>query len=396
MPKKHVLLIACILIFAMLVSCQANNPAPTPSPFPGGTATPAPGQTAAPTPSGPAYEITGDVYTKGDITIRYPQITGLGDMEDQINTLLKDDATAVAAEGGAVDVDYTVTWAGPHLLSVGYSGLRNGEGSAYPNNLFYTTNVDIASGTKVRLSDVVTIDAGFIEEYKTGAFVPQEPGFLEAEESIRENAAGYDLNQAFAGADKGYGAENSDYCFSYFTGDALGISIGVPHAVGDHAEFEIGYPDLQGKTKQSVIWDDFSEALSGETAGTGLADLYGDWVVSSHLASNPQGSAYSQEDIANMIGTELSYAENRAAFGGEALDRPYYHVTTLTREEYASDSRVTFEDLGIGGESVIDVTVCTDPQFQYVWLIPACFVFIVDKDHLIIRGDGEFFALTRR
>lgn len=32
--------------------------------------------------------------------------------------------------------------------------------------------------------------------------------------------------------------------FSYMTKDSLGISIGVMHALGDHAEFEIKYKDI--------------------------------------------------------------------------------------------------------------------------------------------------------
>lgn len=398
MLKKHILLITCILMVGLLMSCQANNPAPTPSPTPQGTVTPAPSASPSPsvTPDVTAYEITGDTYAEGDITIQYPQITGLGDtaMEEQINVLIQADAIAIAEEGGSVDVAYTVTWAGPRLLSIRYSGLRSFEGSAYPNNLFYTTNIDIANGTKVRLADVITIDAAFIETFKAGEFVPQEPGFLDAEDMIRETVAGYDLTQTLADADNGYGAENPDYCFSYFTEGAIGISVGVPHAVGDHAEFEISYPAIQDKIKQNVIWDDFAAALAG--AAVSLSDLYGDWVVSGHLISNPMGSAYSQEDIDNMIGKELTYAEDMASYDGETLSQPYYKMTTVTKEEYEADSSVTFDDLGIDQESVMDITVCTDAQLQNVWLIPAGFVFVKDTDHLIIRGDGEFFALTRK
>lgn len=403
MPKKNILLIVGILVSVSLfslLSCQrANDEVPTPSP----TAAHTPGASPSPgtAPDVPAYEVTGDTFTEGDIVIQYPQIAGLTDTErqDRINALIKDDATAIAEEGGTVDIAYTVTWTGPNLLSIQYSGLRNIEGSAYPNNLFYTTNVDIANGIKIGLSDVITIEPSFVEKIKEGEFVTEDPGLREAEDMIRETVTGYNLAGALTNADNGYGQENPDYCFTYFTENALGISVGVPHAVGDHAEFEIGYADLAGNIKRNGVWDDFADipAPAGETgAGASLDDLYGDWAVSGHVLSNPQGSTYSQEEIEDMIGKELTYAENQATFDGETLEHPYYQTATVTKEEYEADGVVTFADLGIDSDSVMDITVCTDPQFQDVWVIPACFVFVVDKDHLIIRGDGEFFALARR
>ena len=400
MLKKNGLLITLILVSLLLISCQANTPAPTPSPTPGQTASPAPGESPSPSPTSDAaaYEITGDTYAEGDIVIQYPQITGLSDTarQEQINILIKDDATAIVEEGGTVDVGYTVTWTGPHLLSIQYSGLRSFEGSAYPNNLFYTTNVDIDSAAKIRLDDVITIDDGFIETFQDGAFVPWDSGYGEAEDIIRETVDGYDLTQALTAGDNGYGTDNPDYCFSYFTDEALGISIGVPHAIGDHAEFEIGYQDLQGLTKQHAIWDDFSSELAGDAPSeASIDDIYGDWVVSSHLASNPQGSTYSQEAIEDMIGLELTYAEDRAFFKGEILDNPYYQTATVTQDEFEADYSMTFEELGIDSTAVTDVTVYMDPQYQNVWMIPASFIFIDDQDRLIIRGDGEFFELSR-
>lgn len=266
MLKKNILFIVLILMSVLLVSCTGNQgtsptPAPTntPAPTPAPSATPTP----SPVPAAPAYEITEDEYAEGDIVIHYPQITGMSDTarQDQINALIRDKATAIAGEGGTIEVDYTVAWTGPRLLSIRYDGYMNVEGAAYPNNLFYTTNVDIADGTKVRLRDVVAIDAGFIETFKAGQFIPWDTGLADAEEPIRENVAGYDLVQALTNADNGYGLQNPDYCFSYFTEDSLGISIGVPHVIGDHAEFEIPYQDIQGNIKDSAIREDFSSVF---------------------------------------------------------------------------------------------------------------------------------------
>lgn len=396
--SKKILIIACILISALLISCKAtDNGTPTTSPTPTGTPNVASQPSTAPDAG---YSITDDAYAEGDSIIRYPQIVGLTDMErqDQINTLLKDDATAIAEEGGTLDISYTVTWAGSRILSVKYGGVRTVPDAAYPNNVFYTTNVDIAKGTKIRLANMITVEPSFVTKIQEGEFVTDDPGLMEAEDLIRETVMGYNLYGALNNADNAYGAENPDCCFTYFTENALGISITVPHALGDHAEFEIGYPTLEGNYMPNSAWEDFGVTTTTGAAAKGIdqKDLYGDWVVSSHVASNPQGSTYSQEDIDAMIGKELTYAEDRASYDGEELTQPYYQMTKVAKAQFEADNSLTFEDLGIGGDSVVDITVYTDPEGQDVWVIPACFVFIVDKDHLIIRGDGEYFGLTRK
>jgi hypothetical protein len=56
------------------------------------------------------------------------------------------------------------------------------------------------------------------------------------------------------------GEENSSNSFSYFTNDSLGISIGVIHVLGDHAEFEIKYEDIKDNMKADHgIWKDLLE-----------------------------------------------------------------------------------------------------------------------------------------
>lgn len=47
------------------------------------------------------------------------------------------------------------------------------------------------------------------------------------------------------------GTEKQSDVFSYLTADSLGISIGVSHALGDHAEFEIRYEEI----KDNIIYE---------------------------------------------------------------------------------------------------------------------------------------------
>jgi len=256
MTKKHTLLFITILISALLISCKATDNGASTSPTPTGT----PGVASQPTTAPDAgYSIADDTYAEGASVIKYPQIEGLTDMErqDQINTLLKDDATAIAEEGGTLDISYTVTWAGQRVLSVQYSGTRTVPDAAYPTNIFYTTNVSIADGTKIRLANMITVEPSFVKKINEGVYVNDDPGLMEAEELIRETVTGYNLYGALNNADNVYGPDNPDRCFTYFTDKALGISVVVPHAFGDHAEFEIEYPTLEGNFKPNDAWNDF-------------------------------------------------------------------------------------------------------------------------------------------
>lgn len=56
-------------------------------------------------------------------------------------------------------------------------------------------------------------------------------------------------------ADEVDGTNNSGI-FSYLTQDSLGISLSIPHALGDHLEMEIGYEKLSGNIKNgNSLWD---------------------------------------------------------------------------------------------------------------------------------------------
>ena len=64
---------------------------------------------------------------------------------------------------------------------------------------------------------------------------------------ILDELSNEDLIKKFSEADSldNIGTENQSDTFSYLTNDSLGISVSVPHALGDHAEFEIKYPYIK-------------------------------------------------------------------------------------------------------------------------------------------------------
>ena len=54
-----------------------------------------------------------------------------------------------------LEINYVIKLKDKNLLSVQYSGMGYSKGAAHPNNLFYTTNINLISGTRIRLADLL-------------------------------------------------------------------------------------------------------------------------------------------------------------------------------------------------------------------------------------------------
>ncbi len=76
----------------------------------------------------------------------------------------------------------------------------------------------------------------------------------------------------FIGADEDPDSHNMEVysgIFSYFTEDALGISININHALGDHLEFELEYQDIANNIKaENEVWKDFTSIIQSTKTGT--------------------------------------------------------------------------------------------------------------------------------
>jgi hypothetical protein len=199
-----------------------------------------------PSPSSNPYEITKTNYTENNIKINYPQLTKSSDhqKEKTINQLIKKEAIKVLnyylpdLQDLTLEINYGIKSKSPSLLSIQYTGVGYMNGAAHPNNHYYTTNIDIETGTILKLKDMINIDKKFVDNLKQNAksMKPEHQGILS---SIHPS----DLLNMLTNADSldNIGTENQSDTFSYFTSDSLGISIPVSHAEGDHAEFEITY-----------------------------------------------------------------------------------------------------------------------------------------------------------
>ncbi|MBN8207586.1 DUF4163 domain-containing protein [Bacillus sp. NTK071] len=208
-----------------------------------------------------SYDLTKENFTENGVSINYPQITGLTDIDKEktLNDLLNKEAHKVLnfyeeSNGLDLEIDYAISFQNPYFLSVQYAGSGYVDGAAHPNNLFYTTNVDVENGNRIRLSDVVVIDESFLSLFQSDAFKVVNP---DQEEFANELKANVTVDQ-LQNADNldGIGTEQHSETFTYFTESGLGISIGTSHAAGGHAAFEMMYVDSPEEMWDGdKIWD---------------------------------------------------------------------------------------------------------------------------------------------
>jgi stress-induced morphogen len=195
-------------------------------------------------------QLTKTTYQNGNIIIHFPQLTGMENStkEKQVNELLKNEITQFVhqyeKDDTALDMDYEVIMETKDTLSILYTGYYNVKGGAYPSHLLFTTNIDLRTADKMRLSDLVTIDEGFVEKFKTAPYFDRENSSPNEDKvhAVKEYLNGIndsELMNAFKQADFSSATDNPYGIYSYFQGHSLVISIQVPHVIGDHAEFKL-------------------------------------------------------------------------------------------------------------------------------------------------------------
>ena len=197
-----------------------------------------------------SYKITSETYDNNKGTkINYPQITDLSDAEKQkqLNEIIKNEALKgnnyyKDVDGDVtIDINYKIVCQEPEFLSIIYSGVGNVSGAAHPSNLFYTTNLDIINTKILRLNDIVDINDDFGNMFINGKFKAVNSDYESDYKSEISMVTFDDWKKRLLTADP---LDKMGSEFSYMTKDSLGISIGVMHALGDHAEFEIKYKDI--------------------------------------------------------------------------------------------------------------------------------------------------------
>jgi hypothetical protein len=202
------------------------------------------------------YEIIDKDYNKNDVKINYPQIKNLSNQKkiEVINKSLEDEALSIlnryAKENSnmnniTMDIDYEVKLKSDKYLSIVYKGYSYVKGAAYPISVFYTTNIDMEKGSRIRLSDYVNINNILIKlkDPHNVRVLSTEREAAEAQKNILINMDNAELLSMLEDAD--FYEANGEIempeigVYSYMNEDSIVISLPVNHAIGDHAEFEL-------------------------------------------------------------------------------------------------------------------------------------------------------------
>jgi bla regulator protein blaR1 len=132
-----------------------------------------------------------------------------------------------------------------------------------------------------------------------------------------------------------------------------------------------------------------------DTLPVDQAVYYGDWVINRVLAYSQSGT-YSKEDAESLVGKEMSFsADSATCFGDQAgyvdttASNPVYTATVYTSSDFISYYRMSFELLGLTGDSVTEITA-KDSQGNGSTLL------IKDENTLIVVGGGTYFELLRK
>ncbi|AIQ14918.1 DUF4163 domain-containing protein [Paenibacillus durus] len=200
-----------------------------------------------------SYDFKSEAYTyKDSITVRYPQIINLNDQDKQmkLNEMIKkraygylDNYSTEDMDTFSLDLNYKVKFKSEHFLSIQFSGYTYDEGAAHPNDIFYSINIDMDKSVALKLKDMVDIDEEFVTEFREG----------ELQSTINEQRSTLNewTDQEWISMLKDADSRESGIS-SYLTNDSLGISVEVPHAVGDHAELEISYDEIKQKMNSDI------------------------------------------------------------------------------------------------------------------------------------------------
>lgn len=194
-----------------------------------------------------APEIQKATDQDGNRTIHYPQLVNMQgeSKEKQMNDLIKNEITSFADQysDGTLSIDFQIMRHTDDTLSILYHA--DYMGGAYPTELIFTTNIDLNHGKKMKLSDVALIDKSFVKKLKESPYLDSERPSApneEKETAVLDYVNSIEVSElvdALRQADQTTMDANPYGVYSYLQDDFVVVSIGVPHAIGDHAEFRV-------------------------------------------------------------------------------------------------------------------------------------------------------------
>lgn len=189
------------------------------------------------------------------IIIKYPVVSGFYDseVENKVNDVIQSEIIRDVFRDDTenksyyADFYYEITFMNEELLSLICYGNWGSDNSPHPWNDFIGMTIDLKTGEKVRLKDIVnTVE--LLDRYNEAIKNSTATDISKAQyEYIDRNYTAEDLLAYFNETQEYQNNINSKY---YITKDSLGISNYVIHAIGDHAEIEIPFTALETLNKR--------------------------------------------------------------------------------------------------------------------------------------------------
>ncbi len=193
---------------------------------------------------------TDGIYTDADISIFYPILSG----NNSINRLIRQEAISGLGriypntDGNlSGKINYTISTQTKNLLSISYQGDIMAAGAAYPSSVNYTTNIDLRTGKKIVLADVIQINDEFVQMLMDHA--KQTMG-KELVQYLEEQIGIQGLKTRLLSTDQG----SNNY--SLYTDGLLTILLEAPHAVGDYIPIAYLEPEVWNPyAKDQVLFE---------------------------------------------------------------------------------------------------------------------------------------------
>lgn len=119
----------------------------------------------------------------------------------------------------------------------------------------------------------------------------------------------------------------------------------------------------------------------------------GTFVIKSYLPTRGF-SAITYEEASEFEGTEIIYSEELAQFGNEFCESPTYRSNTIDEKTFFQQTRLMFDDLGLGSEMVYEVYITCGSKSDN-WLYGTN-LFFSSSDRVIFVIEGVWMEAVRK
>ena len=156
-----------------------------------------------------------------------------------------------------MDISYSITRNDFDCFSVTFEGDFNHKNAAHPSHLFYSLTIDKINERMIFIDDLYRIDDDFIKIFQSKDNIRE--GLAKRFQTLPEDISDdfvEDVMKYFSDTNeiKKYFTQNDGYSYPFFlTDEAVGVSISIPHAMGDHFEILICYDELESSPELRTL-----------------------------------------------------------------------------------------------------------------------------------------------